>query len=359
MDTSSHIIYSVRHETSWKSRSVGETAVSSDNNASRGANLSRRSRKVESLVEFCRAVVSELSQERSARHSEPSQVGTPVFVGNPPKRKIGATAAARSNSRWTFHRPMDFEASGPSDSDKLRSSLHTCRRVEIIAQRSGVELPEAGKTGVAKRRGSHRPLEGANMAPYKKKPKNLGPIWHFSTKAGSCSYRTFVEPGLRPVVHPFSATAIGVTRSRLLAASPCPPVESGWDFMFVSTQTTSREPKSFITCNILCVTSAGTWSWFGTMVKSTKEKTSKFFCSTPHASTFSHSHLMHRNSILSNKFGLMANETCRTAPMKTRSISASISAGPFTGYTTLNSFSSLASNTRSYHGHDLCVSIIS
>lgn len=348
------------HETPWKSRAIGESPASSDNPAARGSDLPRCGREVESLVEFRCAVVSELSQKRAARHPKSGQVGTTLLVDRSSERRSGAPPVERRHSRRTFHRSVDLKTSGPSDPREVRRPLHARRRVETFAPRAGMELPEAGETSLAKRRESHRPLEETDMARYKKKPRNLEPIWPSSTKAGSCSSRTSVEPGPPPAAPRSSATVIGVTKSRLLEASRCPPTENAWDSTCAFIPTTSPEQKSSRSCNICCATCADRWSLSGTAVEFTRGKTSKPSCNRSSDFTSIRFPVTPPNSIPSNTFGRMASGIYPTAPMKIPSNSAPICTVPFTGCAVPNGFSALVSVTRNYRGLDFrCVSIIS
>ena len=252
--------YSMGYETLWKPETVRKPKMSGHNDAAIWENLPRCRATVESVLEFCGAMVSMLPQTRSKGDSESSQVGSPLVVDFSSKRKAGTAVAERSRSGWTYHGLVDPKACCTFDSGELRSALHRSGGVETFTSRSGLELPEAGKAGSAKRRKRHCLLEDSDMAWYKKKPENLDPIWPSSMKVGSCSSLTFVGLGLLWGARRFCVTATSETKSRSSEALPYLLSANVLDCMSASIPITSPARKSSLTCSICCVICAGMWS---------------------------------------------------------------------------------------------------
>lgn len=69
------------------------------------------------------------------------------------------------------------------------------RSCMVVDDRTGVELSEAGTQSAGERRSGHCSLEEDHLATYKKKPKNLTPIWPFSMNPDFCSSPMFARPG--------------------------------------------------------------------------------------------------------------------------------------------------------------------
>jgi hypothetical protein len=94
------------------------------------------------------------------------------------------------------------------------------------------------------------------MAPYKKKPKNLVPIWSSSMKAVFCWSRALPEPGLHAGRRRFCAVPAAGPRSRLFPASVSLPKESGLRFMpsFIVTKTSNPHKWCgfLLSCSNIC-----------------------------------------------------------------------------------------------------------
>ena len=115
----------------------------------------------------------------------PNRASQPV--GDPSVRSTGCRIPDR---------PLDLEAYCPNHSQALWRSVppQSCM---AVASGNELELSEARTPGFAEERESDCPLEGLPMAPYKKRPKDLGPIWSSSMSLASCLFPTFVVRGLR------------------------------------------------------------------------------------------------------------------------------------------------------------------
>lgn len=110
------------------------------------------------------------------------------------------------------------------------------------------------------------------MASYKKKPKDLAPIWSSSMKAGFCWCRALPGPGRHAGRRRFCAVPAAGLRFRRFPASALPPKGSGLRFMPSFTATKTSNPRgwcgSLPNCSNIC---GGMWSFFGMEAGATKE----------------------------------------------------------------------------------------
>jgi len=144
------------------------------------------------------------------------------LIGDPSVRPAGCRVSDR---------PLDFEAYCANHSQALSGSVSPQSCV-AVASGNGMELPEARTPGFAKERERDRSLEGLPVAPYKKRPKDLGPIWFSSMSLASCSFPTFVVRGLRREKPRCSITCIN--RPEFLRSMPCRYRRNGNAWHFIS-----------------------------------------------------------------------------------------------------------------------------
>lgn len=343
------------HETKRKSQTVRKAASTGHNHAAFRQTLPHGSGKCESLFEFSGTMASELSKAGPKRNSEPGQMGAAILLDRKSEREVKEKTATRSCPNRLRHRSMDVKTYCTIDSGRLRRPLYARGGVETVAKRFWLELSKAGTTRSAKRRKGDCVLEEKNMAPYKKKPKTLGLILHFWTKAGSCSYRTFVRLGLLRAAHRSFGIATVVIKSRLSEVSPYLLAITAWAFMPVFMLITSLALKSLLFCVICCVICVSMLFWSGMAVLSTKEEMLKIFCKRPSVFTSIGFLAMLRNSIRLSMFGLMENAICPTVCMKIRFGWGPICIAPSDGCVVLNNFSNPAFNTRNFLGHELYI----
>jgi hypothetical protein len=105
-------------------------------------------------------------------------------------------ALVRPAGRRLSDRPLDFETDCPDHSQAPWHPVSSQSCVEDTSE-DGLELPETRAPGFTKERQRDCALEGSPVAPYKKKPKDLGPIWCSWMSRVSCSFQPSVAPGLR------------------------------------------------------------------------------------------------------------------------------------------------------------------
>lgn len=146
------------------------------------------------------------------------------------KEGIGATPFAGSSGRRVSDRPVDLETDCPNHSEALSHPVSPQSCV-AVASGDGVELSETRASCVTKGRQRDRALEGSPVAAYKKTPKDLGPTWSFLMNPASCSFQTFVAPGLQKGKLLSSTTCTNRIGFPLLVPCRYPRSESGWPFI--------------------------------------------------------------------------------------------------------------------------------
>jgi hypothetical protein len=138
------------------------------------------------------------------------------------KREGNANKAAvvRAVGRRVSDGPLDLEADCPDHSQAPWHPVSSQSCVEDPSE-DGLELPETRAPGFTKERQRDCTLEGFPVAPYKKKPKDLGPIWSSWMSRVSCSLQPSVAPGLRKGEHPSFITSTDKTEFPPLMPCRC------------------------------------------------------------------------------------------------------------------------------------------
>jgi hypothetical protein len=131
------------HETIWDIQTVGVSSVPGLGFVAEGENFPRRSRKSESVIEQCGPVEPNSSEARD----EGIESACPMGASESPdagteKRSAGEVAEGCRGSR-ACHRVVDIETDREIGPRAVRSSLHVCGRMEVVAQGVELELPEA------------------------------------------------------------------------------------------------------------------------------------------------------------------------------------------------------------------------
>ena len=196
-------------------------------------------------------------------------------VGRAPEANSGSDPGRGSVAKRLFHRSLDRASRGRGDRKTFRPPVSPEPHVEA-ADRPGVELSEASEAGAGTQRGGDCPLEAVRVAPYKKRPHNLGPIWSSSMKADSCWFPTLPGPGRPGGRRPSCALLDVGPRSLPSRRSAFLQSESGWFCMRGSIPArTSDLPKWPTSSGTSCDTSPGPWSCCGTVGASTVPTASK------------------------------------------------------------------------------------
>jgi len=268
MDIHCRICYLMGNETPWIPRAAPDAKGAGHRLASIRQDLSINSRDSEFLNKFGGALGS--SSPRGWLESTSAQAcsWTSADAGAITKAPTVAVAGKGFPVRRIYDGPVDPAAHIQADRETFRHTLSSRARVAGDAG-LGLDLSEAGAAGSRTGRESHRALEETRLAAFKKKPKNLGPISSFSTKADSSSFLTSKRPGRRLGRPPFLSTATDGIGFPSSPASPYPRPRGVSGFTFVSTRTISpawRSSPSCATSSGICVER---WCFFGTAAQST------------------------------------------------------------------------------------------
>ena len=245
-----------------------------------------------------------------ARSRPPSQVepmGTPQIAGLAPK------GGARL---WVPQRPLDTEKDCFGDPEGIRRAVSPQPCLAHPARR-GLVLSSPRTACHPARRQGHCALESVQVAPDKKKPKDLGPISPSSMKAAFCSFPHGVARGGRRGTRPLFATATNMTASRRWAHSPSPPSTPTWAFTCASSRTISRPPMWPSFCGTCCSTCAATSFCSGMEGASTKARQSNKCSRTIPVCMSSRSRSMLPNSTPPNKYGTTSRGTLQTVCSRT------------------------------------------
>lgn len=172
------------HETPWNNATVGGAAPTCHKVVEGGPILIRRCPEPELIREQRLPLVAGFSGERHEWIAACPGFRTSSKADPGPEAKADAYPFTQCLGRRIRHGLVDTGPNRKCDSAALRSALSPLPHLEAVA-RSGLVLPEARNPGTGERRRSHRALEALPVAAYKKKPKDLGPISSFSTRAAS------------------------------------------------------------------------------------------------------------------------------------------------------------------------------
>ena len=197
--------YNKGHETPWEPRTTGKAAPASCPFVQDGQEPASHSTRFECFCKFSVPLVSGLPRERGSRTQTPADPRTSRQAD--PRSK---TAACPGSFKWpsgcrVSDRFMDLKPGSESDRSTVRRSISPEPRVEAPRE-PGVELSETRTAGFTEKRRRDRALEAVSLAPYKKTPTDVGPIWSSSMNRASCSFRTLLVPGPRRGKRPFSTT---------------------------------------------------------------------------------------------------------------------------------------------------------
>jgi hypothetical protein len=187
--------YNMGHETPWIARGTGKAPSTShclaerrqDKPLGRGAYSGSIKKLRFSMVPG----VPEGRLQGSSFKDDPRAASEALSEqeGNPNRVTLIRPAGRRVSDR-----PLDLETDCPDHSQAPWHPVSSQPCVEDPAE-DGLELPETRAPGFTKERKRDCALEGLPMAPYKKKPKDLGPIWFSWMNRASCSFQMSVALG--------------------------------------------------------------------------------------------------------------------------------------------------------------------
>lgn len=213
MDIDSLLCYTRRHETSRKPCATGETPPQSHPVALSGHDRGGCGCRSKVLHKLGGPVATSLSETRSFGPRPKEAWGTTAQAILPAETEARRSSARGSRGFWLFHQSLDNSPGGRSDSEEIRHPLSSQPYLARL-DRTGLELPEAGKTGPGEGRSGDCGVAEEALAGGKKKLACLGPIWRSWMKAGLCSFRRYAGPGHCGVRRLLSVISTGGTGSR-------------------------------------------------------------------------------------------------------------------------------------------------
>jgi hypothetical protein len=199
------LTYNRVHETPWSPRTAGKAAPGGHPVVEGGKESAGHRTRSECFRKFRVPVASGLSSERGSRTEAPTNPG-PAPQAHPKSEKAACPSAFKwSSSFRVSDRFMDLKPGIQSDRPTVRRSISPQPCVETPCG-LGVELSEARATSFTEKRGRDRSLEAVPLAPYKKTPTDVGPIWSSSMNRAFCSFRMLLGLGRRKDRRPFFTT---------------------------------------------------------------------------------------------------------------------------------------------------------
>jgi hypothetical protein len=227
-----YFCYNMGHETPWIPGGAGEAPSTGHRVAERRQGHSFSCSAFGGSIQELRfSMVSRLPRGRVQGPSFEGDPGTASQVIMDRETRVSGAAFGGPSGRRLSDRSLDLEA---GRSNHLQALSHPVSPESCVAVASGdgMELSETRAPGVTKGRQRDCPLEGLPVAAYKKRPKDVGPIWSCLMSRASCSFQTFGALGLRKGKPPSSITS--TNRTGFPRSVPCryPQSESGWLFIF-------------------------------------------------------------------------------------------------------------------------------
>ena len=197
--------YNKGHETLWEPRAAGKAAPAGCPFIQDRQEPARYSTRFECFCKFRVPVASGLPRERGSRIKAPTDARPSSQADQRSKKPSCPGALKWPPGCWVSDRFMDLKPGSESDRPTIRRSISSEPRVEAPRE-PGVELSEARAASFTEKRRRDRALEAVSLAPYKKTPTDVGPIWSSSMNRASCSFRTLLAPGPRRDKRPFFTT---------------------------------------------------------------------------------------------------------------------------------------------------------
>ena len=197
--------YNKGHETPWNPRAAGKAASAGHPFVQSGEEPASHSTRFECFCKFRVPVALGLPRERDWRIEAPADTRTSPQTDPRSEKAACPDAFKWTSGRRVSDRFMDLKPGSESDRPTVRRSISSEPRVEAPRE-YGMELSEARAASFTEKRRRDRALEAVSLAPYKKTPTDVGPIWSSSMNRASCSFRTLLVPGLRRDKHLFFTT---------------------------------------------------------------------------------------------------------------------------------------------------------
>ena len=178
--------YRSPHENIWLGQAAGEATTAGHCPVAGGHTISGRRPRGRGSVEFRGSLEASVSAQRPDRVTQSTDSGSSASLDEGPAGTPPMAAPARSARGGAHDGSVDPQAHCVVDPGPVRCSLQCRRRVEALAARPRLELAETRTPRTPAGRRGDRPVEAADVAPYKKTPRGVGPISCFSMKAAFC-----------------------------------------------------------------------------------------------------------------------------------------------------------------------------
>ena len=219
------------YETLWSPRTAGKAAPGGHPVVEGGKEPASRRTRFECFCEFRVSVAPGLPSERGSRTETPTNPGPATQADRRSKKAACPSAFKWPSGPRVSDRYMDFKSGSQSDRPTVRRSISSQPCVET-PRGLGVELSEARAAGFTEKRGRGLSLEAVPLAPYKKTPTDVGPIWYSSMNRAFCSFRMLRGLGRRKDRRPFFTTFTNKIVFRPLMLWPYRRNENVWPSIF-------------------------------------------------------------------------------------------------------------------------------
>ena len=302
MEIFAQLVYTGEHATPWNARAAGKAASAGHPFVQSGEEPASHRTSFEGFCEFSVPVASGLPGKRCSRNKASSDARPSSKADRKPKTSSCPSALEWPSGFWVSNRFVDPKPGSPDDCPRVWRSIPSQSRLEAPC-RVGVELPETGTTSVTKKRGRDCSLETVPLAPYKKTPTDLGPIWSSSMNRASCSFRTSRGLGLPKGRRPFITIFTNKIVSRPSVLWPYRRNGGVWPSTFNCGLGMSPAWISALSSKLCFVICAVQSFDYGTEEPSIGGKRSNNISESALASRRNISQPMHRNSIRQNIFG--------------------------------------------------------
>jgi len=277
MEHFSFFCYNMGHETPWIPRGTGKAPSTRHGVTERGQDDSVGCSALGGSVEKLRFPMVPRIPEgwvQGPSFKGDSRTSAEV-IPDGARQAVGVTFVG-STDRRVSDRPLDLETDCSNHPQAIWRPVSPQPCV-AVAPGDGMELPETRATGLAKERKRDRPLEGLPVAPYKKRPKDLGAIWSSSMSLASCSSLTSVVRGLRKGKHRSSITSTNRTGFPLSTRCRCRRNGNAWHFISGSEDGILTDWMSSLFSKSCSNISGDPWSCCGIVGPSTDAKKSNSF----------------------------------------------------------------------------------
>lgn len=350
MENNFQLSYTIGYETLWNRTTAGKAAPAGHPAVKSGQKSVGSSTGFKRICKFSISLVSDVPKEGFTGVESPAHSWTSTQAVQVSEEPIDKVASEGTPGSWLSNRSMDLKADSQNDRPEVWGSVPPLPRLEASGK-FGMELSETRAPGVAKERRKNCPLEALPLAPYKKKPKNLGPIWPSLMNPVFCLFLTSPEPG-HPGVRPLSFI-IFISRTEFPPSvrSRYPRKEGVWPFTFGFAAAILPAWMSELSSRICSNISEVQWFSCGTGEPSTGEKKSNDSSLNIQDCMSNTFPPMHQNLILQNMFGIRLTGPFQTVhPRIWRSLKecSEIRCG---GYGDLKSSFGPVSMLPIYHGH--------